>query len=100
LFTRIFPPDDAATLMVRGKMASVATDAANIRIALRLALDQLAYMMAMIKDRQDLFGASKMNIANLPNFDESIKNLEEINPLYARKHEFIQEVLDRSIELR
>jgi len=100
LFTRIFPPDDPGALMVRGKMASVATDMANIRIALRLALDQLAYMMAMTKDQHHLYGASKMNIANLPDFDETIKNLEEINPLYAHKHEFIQEVIDRSIELR
>lgn len=100
LFTRIFPADEAPVLMVRGKMASVAGDMANIRISLRLALDQLASMMAMIKDQRNLFGASKMNIANLEGFNETIHRLEEINPLYANKNDFIQEVINRSIELR
>lgn len=100
LFTRIFPPDDAAVLMVRGKMASVAGDMANIRISLRLALDQLAFMMALTKDKSDQYGASKMNIQNLPNFDETIEDLEKINHLFAHKNDFTQEVLNRSIEMK
>jgi hypothetical protein len=100
LFTRILPPEEAPTLMVRGKMASVAGDMANVRIALRLALDQLAFMMALTHDQRNLLGASKINIANLEGYDETVKNLEEINKIYAHKDQFIQEVINRSIELR
>ena len=100
LFTRTFPPDDAAVLMVRGKMASVAGDMANARIAVRLGLDQLAYMMAMTKDRSRLFGASNLNIVNLEHFNETVRNLEDVNPLFAHKNDFVQEVVNRSIEMR
>jgi len=100
LFTRTFPQGDAAVLMVRGKMASTATDMANARIAVRLGLDQLAFQMAMTKDRSALYGASKVNIVNLDHFNETLHNLEDINEVYAHKNKFIQRVIERSIELR
>jgi hypothetical protein len=80
--------------------ATIGTSMASQRGSIKLRFDDLAEVMALRLDRNGKYAADFLNIENVQDFPERVKQLEEVGALYNNKENFITEVLKRSVEMR
>jgi hypothetical protein len=86
--------------VVAGSFGALGTDMALNRSTIQLRFDDLAEVMALKTDRDGKYAADHLNITNLPNFPNIVRDLEELVSPYNNKEDFIIEVLKRSVELK
>lgn len=85
------------TLM--GQYAVLGTRMATLRSRAKLGFDDLANFMALEKSHSD-YTTSAININDIDNFPDKVKDLEELDEIYTNKQRFLEKVVQRSIELK
>ena len=88
------------TLTFAGTYATLGTDMATNRGNIKLKFEDLAEVMALRVDREGRYAADHLNIENVADFPERVKDLEEMSKFYKNEEDFIVEVLDKSVELK
>lgn len=90
----------AAISTFRAMVGTIASEMSLDRGRIKFGFDSLALIMALEKDAAGAKGIEKINIYNLADFPERVEQLSALPEPLKSKDTFVQEAVNRSIELR
>lgn len=91
---------DEDNLSFAGTYSTLGTDMATNRGNIKLKFEDLSEVMALRVDRDGRYAADHLNIENVVDFPDRVKDLEEMSKFYKSEEDFIREVLNQSVELK